>query len=218
MPWEVFPQRPAFDLRPSRRALLPDERPEIASQLRAWAGTVDVIVTTGGTGLSPRDITPEATRDVIDREVPGMAEAMRAAGARVVMVDRDEAGLAALQERHGFLEEQLEYVRTTRRELNRVIKAVDEEIQTVFAAGQRQRPPQHQSGTATDQAHDCRFGHRRPPDAGQRMVECNTQITGCIKQGSVKIEADSGEADCSHRARRAGAFWNRQAFDGMACI
>jgi molybdenum cofactor synthesis domain-containing protein len=64
------------------RAIVPDEREEIETTLREWGdgGAVDVIITTGGTGLSARDVTPEATRAVIDREVPGIAEAMRAAG------------------------------------------------------------------------------------------------------------------------------------------
>ena len=64
------------------REIVPDDRRRIAERLTALADEAlcDLIVTTGGTGLSPRDVTPEATRDVIDREVPGMAEAMRAAG------------------------------------------------------------------------------------------------------------------------------------------
>jgi molybdenum cofactor synthesis domain-containing protein len=63
------------------RATVPDERREIASVLRRWADEerLDLILTTGGTGLSPRDVTPEATRAVIERETPGIAEAMRAA-------------------------------------------------------------------------------------------------------------------------------------------
>ena len=63
-----------------QRAVLPDERGELADVLRASAGTHELIVTTGGTGLTPRDVTPQATRDAIDYEVPGLAEAMRAAG------------------------------------------------------------------------------------------------------------------------------------------
>ncbi|HXF04527.1 MAG TPA: MogA/MoaB family molybdenum cofactor biosynthesis protein [Blastocatellia bacterium] len=61
--------------------VVPDEREVIAERLRAYADREDVnlILTTGGTGLSPRDQTPEATRDVIEREVPGLAEAMRLA-------------------------------------------------------------------------------------------------------------------------------------------
>lgn len=60
--------------------IVPDEKDVIAAALSSWAdgGKVDVILTTGGTGLSKRDVTPEATLSIIDREVPGIAEAMRA--------------------------------------------------------------------------------------------------------------------------------------------
>jgi molybdenum cofactor synthesis domain-containing protein len=66
------------------REILADEREQIAAKLRAWcdAGGIDVILTTGGTGLAARDVTPEATRDVAERDVPGIAEAMRAEGLR----------------------------------------------------------------------------------------------------------------------------------------
>ncbi len=59
-----------------------DDRTIIATALREWADDLglDLILTTGGTGLSPTDVTPEATRDVIEREVPGLAEAMRLEG------------------------------------------------------------------------------------------------------------------------------------------
>jgi molybdopterin adenylyltransferase len=63
-----------------QRAVLPDERLALTDVLRASAETHELIVTTGGTGLTPRDVTPQATRDAIDYDVPGMAEAMRAAG------------------------------------------------------------------------------------------------------------------------------------------
>jgi molybdopterin adenylyltransferase len=63
-----------------QRAVLPDERGPLTEVLRASATTHDLIVTTGGTGLTPRDVTPQATLDAIDYEVPGLAEAMRAAG------------------------------------------------------------------------------------------------------------------------------------------
>lgn len=59
--------------------VIADEMSEIVSVLKDWSDSegLDLILTTGGTGLSPRDVTPEATRQVIDRDVPGMAEAMR---------------------------------------------------------------------------------------------------------------------------------------------
>jgi molybdopterin adenylyltransferase len=62
-----------------QRAIVPDERDQIMDRLRTWcdSGVADVVVTTGGTGLGPRDVTPEATRAVIDIEAPGIAEAMR---------------------------------------------------------------------------------------------------------------------------------------------
>jgi molybdopterin adenylyltransferase len=65
--------------------ILPDEREEIASRLRHYAdaGEANLILTTGGTGLGPRDITPEATRDVIEREAPGLAELMRAESVKI---------------------------------------------------------------------------------------------------------------------------------------
>lgn len=62
-------------------AVVPDETDLIAGALMRWADhdVADVIVTTGGTGLAPRDVTPEATRAVLDRDAPGIAEAVRAA-------------------------------------------------------------------------------------------------------------------------------------------
>jgi molybdopterin adenylyltransferase len=61
--------------------LIPDERAKIEERLRHWAQTerCELVLTSGGTGLAPSDVTPEATLAVIDREVPGIAEAMRAA-------------------------------------------------------------------------------------------------------------------------------------------
>ncbi len=64
------------------RSVVPDEADQIAPQLARWAdsGQVDVVLTTGGTGFSPRDVTPEATRGVLDKEAPGLAEAIRRQG------------------------------------------------------------------------------------------------------------------------------------------
>jgi molybdopterin adenylyltransferase len=77
---------------------VPDEHELIAARLIAWAdgGKVDIILTTGGTGLGRRDITPEATLAVIDRNVPGIAEAMRVKSIEATptaMLSRAVAGL-----------------------------------------------------------------------------------------------------------------------------
>ena len=65
-----------------KRAIMPDDRDTIARTLIDWAdrGGVGLILTTGGTGLTQRDVTPEATKAAIEREAPGIAEAMRAYG------------------------------------------------------------------------------------------------------------------------------------------
>jgi molybdenum cofactor biosynthesis protein B len=60
------------------RRIVPDERDTIAAAIRELAYEARVVLTTGGTGVAPRDVTPEATRDVIDREAPGIAQAIRA--------------------------------------------------------------------------------------------------------------------------------------------
>jgi len=64
------------------RSVVPDETDQIIAQLLSWAdsGDVDVVLTTGGTGFSPRDVTPEATRSVLDKEAPGLADAIRRQG------------------------------------------------------------------------------------------------------------------------------------------
>ena len=78
--------------------LLPDERSKIAGTLQRLSdsGDFDLIVTTGGTGVAPRDVTPDATLAVIDRELPGMAEAMRAESLKKTpraMISRAVAGI-----------------------------------------------------------------------------------------------------------------------------
>lgn len=75
--------------------ILPDERQILADAMRRHAKTVNLILTTGGTGLSPRDITPEATLDVVERLVPGIPEAMRQKSLEVTnraMLTRAQAG------------------------------------------------------------------------------------------------------------------------------
>jgi molybdenum cofactor synthesis domain-containing protein len=64
------------------RQVVPDEQVEIEAAIAAATEAHRLVVTTGGTGLTPRDVTPQATRAVVDYEVPGLAEAMRAAGRR----------------------------------------------------------------------------------------------------------------------------------------
>jgi molybdenum cofactor synthesis domain-containing protein len=76
--------------------ILPDERDLIRDRLLEYANKVDLIITTGGTGLSPRDVTPEATLDVIEREIPGIVEAMRMEGLKKTnraMLSRAVAGV-----------------------------------------------------------------------------------------------------------------------------
>ena len=69
-----------IDVRVTKYDIVPDEKNSIVDKLVNWADkdNLDVVVTTGGTGLTPRDVTPEATLAVVDRIVPGFAEAMRA--------------------------------------------------------------------------------------------------------------------------------------------
>ena len=85
--WSVVPKE-----------LLPDDESAIRAILATWSdsGEMDVILTTGGTGFAPRDVTPEATRAVIEREAPGLAEAMRAASLKITphaMLSRILAGI-----------------------------------------------------------------------------------------------------------------------------
>jgi molybdopterin adenylyltransferase len=79
-------------------AVVPDERNVIAGTLLTWAdeARLDLVLTTGGTGFAPRDVTPEATWDVLERPAPGLAEAMRAASLAVTphaMLSRAVAGI-----------------------------------------------------------------------------------------------------------------------------
>jgi molybdenum cofactor biosynthesis protein B len=79
--------------------LVPDDVEIIVSALLAAVGDgVALVVTTGGTGLAPRDVTPEATRQVIEREVPGLAEALRAAGRKAVPTAVLSRGLAGTRD------------------------------------------------------------------------------------------------------------------------
>jgi molybdopterin adenylyltransferase len=82
----------------SASTIVPDEREQISAQLRQWCDqkNLNLILTTGGTGLAPRDVTPEATLTVIEREAPGIAEAMRSISlqyTRMAMLSRGVAGV-----------------------------------------------------------------------------------------------------------------------------
>ncbi len=93
---ELVAERLGIDV--ELEAIVPDERLVIAGTLVVWADEVglDLVLTTGGTGIASRDVTPEATRDVIEREAPGLAEAMRGASLRVTphaMLSRAVAGI-----------------------------------------------------------------------------------------------------------------------------
>ena len=83
------------------REMVPDETDRIAAVLLAWAddGIADLILTTGGTGLAPRDVTPEATKAVIEKEAPGIAEAIRAAGRKAVPRSALSRGLSGVRGR-----------------------------------------------------------------------------------------------------------------------
>jgi molybdenum cofactor synthesis domain-containing protein len=76
--------------------VVPDERPRIAAALREAAARAALVVTTGGTGLGPRDVTPEATRDVIERDAPGLAELLRAHGLRQTPMAALSRGVAGV--------------------------------------------------------------------------------------------------------------------------
>ncbi len=82
----------------SAGAIIPDEQEQIAAVLREWSDDkhLNLVLTTGGTGLAPRDVTPEATLAVIERAAPGIAEAMRAISlqyTRMAMLSRGVAGV-----------------------------------------------------------------------------------------------------------------------------
>ena len=88
--------RRAFQV--ERRAVVPDETAVISPLLTEWSDAgLGLILTTGGTGMAPRDVTPEATRAVIDRDVPGIAEEIRRAGLAVTPFSVLSRGVAGLR-------------------------------------------------------------------------------------------------------------------------
>ena len=83
------------------QAIVPDDLDRIAATLREWADSnqANVILTTGGTGLAPRDVTPEATRSVLQREIPGLPELIRSEGLRQTRFSALSRGLAGSREK-----------------------------------------------------------------------------------------------------------------------
>lgn len=85
-----------IDAQVKHSEVMPDDKELIKKKLMEYSSQVDLILTTGGTGLSPRDVTPEATAEVVDRQVPGIAETMRAASLKKTqraMLSRAIAGV-----------------------------------------------------------------------------------------------------------------------------
>jgi molybdenum cofactor synthesis domain-containing protein len=91
----------SIDARVEERLVVPDEHEQIVSRIRQWAdgGQIELVLTTGGTGLGPRDVTPEATAEVIERPVPGLGEAMRAAGLKHTPMAALSRGVAGVRGR-----------------------------------------------------------------------------------------------------------------------
>ena len=93
----VIDQLPLFDGHLIHRDIIPDEIEQIRSAVRLWLSRSDVILTTGGTGVAPRDVTPEAVEPLIDRPLPGFGEIMRTRAyeaSPLSIVSRGGAGVA----------------------------------------------------------------------------------------------------------------------------
>lgn len=92
---QIIRERTVWEV--ARQKIVPDEQPTIARMLRRWCDEqINLILTTGGTGFAPRDVTPEATREVIEREAPGIAETLRAESLKITrhaMLSRAVAGI-----------------------------------------------------------------------------------------------------------------------------
>jgi molybdenum cofactor synthesis domain-containing protein len=92
---QIISQRTTWNI--AQQEIIPDDQPTIARTLLQWCEAgYNLILTTGGTGFAPRDVTPEATRQVIEREAPGIAEALRAESLKITrhaMLSRAVAGI-----------------------------------------------------------------------------------------------------------------------------
>jgi molybdenum cofactor synthesis domain-containing protein len=96
--WTAFALEGQGEVDVAETAIVPDERAQIAATLTEWCDQLklDLILTTGGTGFAPRDVTPEATLDVIERHAPGLAEFIRSESLRITphaMLSRGVAGI-----------------------------------------------------------------------------------------------------------------------------
>ena len=95
---KIYERLTSWGLDIRARTLLPDDQDQIEAQLRQWVEMgVSLVITTGGTGLGPRDVTPEATARVIERPSPGIAEMLRATGLAhtpMAALSRGQAGIA----------------------------------------------------------------------------------------------------------------------------
>ncbi|RLB11912.1 MAG: molybdenum cofactor biosynthesis protein [Deltaproteobacteria bacterium] len=83
------------------KRIVPDEKDQIIAVLKEWSEKkkIPLIITTGGTGVSPRDVTPQATKEVIDYEIPGIAEAMRAKSLQITPYAMLSRAIAGVKER-----------------------------------------------------------------------------------------------------------------------
>lgn len=95
----VMEELSTLDIEWSRVLILPDDKELISKTLKAWSdeAKLDLVMTTGGTGPAPRDRTPEATVRILDFEIPGIPEAMRAAGSRHVPTAALARGVAGVR-------------------------------------------------------------------------------------------------------------------------
>ena len=118
-----------------RRAVLPDERALIAGALKDLAAEgVALALTTGGTGFSPRDVTPEATLDVIEREAPGLAEAMRAESMKITPRGCLSRGVAGILGRT-LIVNLPGSEKAARENLAAVLPALDHGLETLLSEG-----------------------------------------------------------------------------------
>lgn len=99
--WESHAREGQGDVEVAFTAIVADERALIAARLIEWCDEekLDLVLTTGGTGVAPRDVTPEATLDVVDRLVPGLAEAIRLESLRITLHAMLSRGVAGIRKR-----------------------------------------------------------------------------------------------------------------------